>query len=47
MVETYPENSSYIEQLVSGLEKAVITDRGLIGRYDHASHPDASDVADE
>ena len=33
MIETYPESDTCIEQLVSRLEKAMITDNGLIGRY--------------
>lgn len=47
MIKTHPENEPCIEQLVSGLEKAVITENGLIGRYDYALHPGTSDVADE
>lgn len=43
MTETYSESDSRIEQLVSGLEKAVITDNGLIGKYDYALHPGTSD----
>ena len=36
-----------VEDLISGLEKIVITDNGLVGRYDNATHPWAAEVSDE
>lgn len=45
MIKTYSESDSRIEELVSGLEKAVIAEQGLIGRCDCYLRR-ASDLAD-